>query len=181
MRDCQHFLELIHAIVMSMVIGMLVAGFIVLVVCIGFMIQGPPYTASDDDSIEKMLTIIKPYKPRRILDMGSGNGKLMIRLAEAGYRVDGIELNPVLVVWSQLAIKRRGLSDKAHVRWGNFWSCNVSHYDLVAIYVIQRNMPKLEQKLRTELKPGANVVSNYATFPHLKPTKQSGRARIYEF
>lgn len=162
-----------------MVIGMLAAGFVALVISLGFMIQGPPYTASDDNSIAQMLAAIEPYKPKRILDMGSGTGKLMIRLAEAGYIVDGVELNPLLVLWSRFAIKRRGLQDKARVAWASFWRYDVSRYDMVVVYAIQHVMPRLEAKLRVELRPGTIVVSNYFTFPNLKPVKQTKRVKLY--
>lgn len=163
-----------------MVVTLLVLGAIALVICLAFMVQGPPYTASDEDSIKKMLRLIKPYKPKHIMDMGSGNGKLVIRLAEAGYHVDGIELNPVLVIWSLLAVKKRNLGKRANITWENFWTCDTSEYDMVVLYVTQHVVARLEEKLRAELKPGSIVVSNYCDFPSLKPLKHDGRARIYK-
>jgi protein-L-isoaspartate O-methyltransferase len=160
---------------------LIIGGFCVcLVVALSFLVQGPPYVPSDDESAGQMVKLVKAYKPKRVLDMGSGDGKLMILLAQQGYRVDGVELNPSLVWRSRRAIKKAGLSDKATVRWGNFWRYDVSDYDLVALYVIKHIMPRLEKKLGAELAPGAVVVSNYFVFPNLKPVKQTGRARAYQ-
>jgi protein-L-isoaspartate O-methyltransferase len=158
----------------------LVAAVIVFVMVMVFLVQGPPYVPSDDDSAAQMLRLVKTYKPRRILDMGSGDGKLVVLLARQGYRVDGVELKPWLVWRSRRAIKRAGLGDLASVRWGNFWSFDASGYDLVILYAIAHAMPRLERKLTRELRPGAVVISNYFVFPNLKPVKRAGRAKVYK-
>ena len=152
---------------------------VLLVLAMVFLIQGPPFVASNDESAEQMLALIKRRRPRRILDMGSGDGKLVILLAQQGYQVEGIELNPLLVWRSRRAIKRAGLNDKAAVKWGNFWTCDVSGHDTVTLYAVRHVMPRLEKKLRAELRPGASIVSNYFVFPNLKPAASRGRARLY--
>lgn len=145
-----------------------------------FLAQGPPFVASDDDSARQILRLVAGLKPKYILDMGSGDGKLVILLASHGYKVDGIELNPLLVLRSRRAIRRAGLTRLASVKWGNFWRHDVAGYDLVVLYAVKHIMPKLEQKLSTELPPGARIVSNYFEFPHLKPVKSLSRARLYK-
>jgi len=127
-----------------------------------------------------MIKMIQGYKPRHILDMGSGNGKMVILLAAQGYKVDGIELNPLLAWRSRRAVKRAGLQDRATIIWGNFWTRDTSEYDMIALYVIKHIMPKLEKKLKAELRPGSIIVSNYFIFPNLKPVKTTGRTRAYK-
>lgn len=163
-----------------MVLGLVVFGIVLLVICIAYMIQGPPYTASDDDSARQIVKTVSAYHPHRVIDMGSGNGKLVILVARQGYTIDGIELNPVLVLWSRLKIRKFGLQNKATVRWGNLWNKDISGYDLVVLYAIQHVMPKLERKLGKELSPGSKVVSNYFEFPDRKPIRSNGRIRVYE-
>lgn len=153
---------------------------VIFIMSMVFLVQGPPYVPSDNDSARQMLKMVNGYRPKRVLDMGSGDGKLVILLAKQGYQVDGVELNPWLVWRSRRAIKRAGLDGKASVRWGNFWSFDVSGYDLVTLYVIKHIMPRLEKKLSAELAPGSLVVSNYFVFPNLKPVKSTSRARAYQ-
>jgi hypothetical protein len=158
----------------------LVAAVIIFIIVMVFLIQGPPYVPSDDDSAAQMLKLVKAYKPKRILDMGSGDGKLVVLLARQGCRVDGVELKPWLVWRSRRAIRRAGVGELASVRWGNFWRYDVSGYDLVVLYAIAHAMPRLERKLRAELPVDAVVVSNYFVFPNLKPVKSTARARVYK-
>jgi protein-L-isoaspartate O-methyltransferase len=163
-----------------MVLGLVIFGIVLLSICIVYMLQGPPYTASDDHSAQHMINAISKYHPHCVIDMGSGSGKLVILIAQHGYRVDGIELNPVLALWSKLRIRKLGLQDKATIRWGNFWDKDISNYDIVVLYAIQHVMPKLERKLSAELRPGSKIISNYFQFPERKPMRTIGRIRIYE-
>jgi hypothetical protein len=52
-----------------------------------FLIQGPPFVPSTDEVTKSIVKEIEKYHPKKILDMGSGDGKLVIALAEAGYTV----------------------------------------------------------------------------------------------
>ncbi len=162
-----------------MVVGMSIAGLISLIVCLAFLVQGAPYVKSDDETALEIVTLALQFKPARALDIGSGNGKLVILFARSGLQADGIELNPFLVWRSRRNIKKLGLEGRAAIHWGNFWHYDTSRYDLVAIYAIQHIMPKLEQKLTTELPNGAHVISNYFVFPTLRPIEQSNRLRTY--
>ena len=155
-------------------------GAFILLLGILFLFQGPPYVPSDDDSVEQMIDVIETYKPKRILDMGSGDGKLVIALAKKRYRVDGVELNPLLVYRSRKAVKEATLQNKVIIKWGNFWKYDTSEYDLIVLYVIKHIMPKLEKKLQKELKPGTIVVSNFFIFPNLQPIKTTDRVRVYK-
>lgn len=163
-----------------MFVVVIILGLSILIAGLAFGIQGPPFVATADNDAQQMLKTIKEHRSKHIVDLGSGNGKLVIFLANHGYQVDGVELNPLLVWQSRRAIKKAGLQDKAHVKWGSFWSHNVSQYDTVVLYAIKHIMPKLEKKLTTELKPGSLIISNFFTFPNLKPSKTLDRIRIYK-
>jgi ribosomal protein L11 methylase PrmA len=162
-----------------MYLAIVLVGLVVLLIGLAYLIQGPPYVPSDDESARQMLKMVKKYKPKRVLDMGSGDGKLVIMLAQAGFAADGVELNPWLVLRSRRAIKKAGVADKATIYWGSFWNYDVSSYDGIVIYIIKHAMPRLEKKLQAELRPGTHIVSNYFVFPTLKPIRQLSRARLY--
>jgi len=158
----------------------IIIGLIVLVAGLAFGMQGPPFVATDDNSAMQILKTVEEHSAKRIVDLGSGNGKLVIFLATQGYKVDGIELNPLLVLRSRHAIKKAGLQNRASIKWGSFWSHNVSGYDTVVLYAIKHIMPKMEKKLTTELSSGSLIISNFFTFPNLQPDETFGRIRIYK-
>lgn len=163
-----------------MVPALLFVGTIALMTCLAFLAQGAPYVKTNDSDSEEILKLVKKYQPKRVLDMGSGNGKLVILLAQNGLKVDGIEINPLLVWKSRREIKKRGLQDRASIKWGSFWKYDTSKYDLVTLYAIQHIMPRLETKLKNELPKGSCVISNYFKFPNLEPAQKVGRIQIYK-
>ncbi len=154
--------------------------FVIFLIGIIFLIQGPPYVPSNDEFTGQIIANIKNYNPKKILDMGSGEGKLVIALAELGYRVEGIELNPLLVLRSRKLIKQKGLQNKATIKWGNFWKYDTRTYDVVVLYVIKHIMPKLEKKLLKEMDKNSYIFSNYFVFPNLKPIVDEGLMKIYK-
>lgn len=145
-----------------------------------FLIQGPPFVPTDDQSAIEILKMVKKYKGKRILDMGSGDGKLVILLAKNGLKADGIEINPRLVLMSRKAIKQAGVEKNARIFWGSFWKFDVSKYDVIVLYVIKHVMPRLEKKLKDELHPGSHVISNFFVFPKLKIIEKNKRVNVYK-
>jgi SAM-dependent methyltransferase len=144
-----------------------------------FLLQGPPFVPCDDQSVQDMVALAKKYKPKRILDMGSGDGKLLIALGQAGFHVDGVEINPFLVRRAKAAVKKAKLRNITIVR-ANFWNFDVSEYDMIVLYVVKLIMPRLQRKLQQELPEKAIIISNYAEFPGLRPVERKNLLNVYQ-
>lgn len=162
-------------------VAIIVIGIIIFIIGFAFLIQGAPYVVSDDETTAKMASLVDQYSPRRVLELGSGNGKLVVSIAKLGIEVDGIELNPILVVLSKRAIRKAGVQNKANIIWGSFWHYDFSSYNLVTMYAVTHIMPRLETKFSSELKPNSIVISNYFKFPNKKTQKVIGKINIYTF
>ena len=103
-------------------------------------------------------------------DLGSGDGRLAIALARAGVgHVHGFEINWALVQYSRLRVARAGLQDRVTIHWQSMWTADLSQCDVVTTYQHTLVMGRLEEKLRSELKPEARVVSNSFRFPTWEP------------
>jgi ribosomal protein L11 methylase PrmA len=143
-----------------------------------FYLQGPPFVASDDETTKEMIALVKKYKGKRVIDLGSGDGKLVIALARAGYEAYGIELNPLLV-WKSKQIIREQKIKNAHIFWGSFWNTDFSSYDMIVIYGIKHIMERLGGKLQNELKQGSHIITNFFIFPQWKAVEKKDRAVVY--
>jgi cyclopropane fatty-acyl-phospholipid synthase-like methyltransferase len=126
-----------------------------------------------------MMRLAKLSKNDRVLDLGSGDGRLVVEIARRGLEAHGVEINLFLVLISRLIIKIYGLSKSARIKWGNMWRINVSDYDVVFIYAISHIMGDLEKKLKDELESDAKVVSYAYKFPHWKPEKSEKGVYLY--
>lgn len=127
--------------------------------------RGAPFAPTDRKTMNRMLERAQVKPGERACDIGSGDGRIVIALAKAGAYADGFEINPLLVWWSKIRIKRAGLSQKARIIRKNLWQTDFSPYDVVALFGIPYIMKDLGDKLLAELKPGARVVSNNFAFP----------------
>jgi SAM-dependent methyltransferase len=139
---------------------------------------GAPYEPTDKKTLKNMIRLGKPLKGRRVADLGSGDGRLVIELARQGAEAHGFEINPILVYLSRWKIKKLGLQDKAFIHYKNFWKTNFSGYGVIFIFQISYLMPKLESKLKKEFL--GKIVSNKWVFKNLKMKRRIGRARLYE-
>lgn len=147
---------------------------------IPFIFRGAFFAQSQRKEIEKMILLANIKSDDKAVDLGSGDGRLLIALAKVGAETYGYEINPILVWWSRYKIKRAGLSKKAFVYWKNFWSINLSNFNIVSVYGTKHIMDELEKKLKKELKPDARVISNYFIFPTWQHSKKEGSAYLYK-
>jgi len=144
-----------------------------------FLFWGGINVATTKEKIEKMVQLLEIKPGQTIVDLGAGEGKLMIALANAGAVVYGYEINPFLVAKAKKNIKKAGLEGKIFIFCKNLWNQNLKKFDAVAIYPMGHMMKKLEKKFEKELKPGTKVVSNYFTFPNWRPIIVESNVYLY--
>ncbi len=96
-----------------------------------------------------------------ILDLGSGSGKLTLRIAQAfpDAQVIGLELSWAPWALSVLRQRLAGAKNLRYVR-ADFWPYDCSRVDAAVTYLTENIIEKVGDKLRRELKPGAFVLAN---------------------
>lgn len=144
-----------------------------------FVLHGAIYVATTNEKALKMIEMADLKPTDRAVDLGSGDGRLVIALARQGIEAHGYEINPILVRQSQKAIKEAGLENLASIHLKSFWDENLSGYNKVLVYGMRHMLGDLENKLKKELKPGALVVLNTFSFPNMKPEKQENNLFLY--
>lgn len=143
------------------------------------LMRGAPYVAAKDGSVRVMLDLAALKPGETLVDLGSGDGRLLIAAARTGARAVGYDINLFLVWYARWRIRRLGLSELAEVRWGNLWKAELGRADAVAIFGFSDIMAGLAEKLSAELRPGARVVSLRYGLPGWPPSGQIGEARLY--
>ena len=154
--------------------------FIGSIIMLVWLRRGPFYVPTKRNYVPHIIDFLSLKPGEKAVDLGSGNGRLLIALAQAGAEAHGFEHNPLLVWRSRYNIKRAGLTGKAFVHIDNFWNVDVSSFDGVVIYGIPYIMHKLEEKLQRELRPGARVVAHSFPFPSWKPSATHKRVYLYK-
>ena len=141
------------------------------------MFRGAPYATLSKDRIKTMFELLKPVKNKRFLDIGSGDGRIVIKAAKFQLKSYGYEINPLLVLLSKYNIKRSGV--KATIQLKDYWKEDFSKFDYVTVWGVPTMMKRLEKKLLKELKPGAKVASNHLEFPTWKMTSKKNDVYLY--
>lgn len=169
-------IELIIILILVLALTSLIISFSIILYALIF---GAPFAPLSQNRIDTMFALLKLKKGQKMVDLGSGDGRILITFAKAGIEAHGYEINPVLVAYSRLRVRRMGLGNKAFVHFGDFWSSNLGQYNGVTLYGIGHIMKRLENKLSKELKPGSKVVTNYFKFPQLKPITIKNKVLLY--
>jgi hypothetical protein len=137
---------------------LLFAVFSVLVLLFGFVVAfGAPYLPTLKPQITTALDMLDLKKDQTLLELGSGDGRVMVAAAERGLRVIGYELNPLLVLYSWLITRKyRG---RVRVVWGNFWWRKLPQADGVFVFLLQKYMQRLDTKIIQEIGKPVKLVS----------------------
>ncbi|MDR1969811.1 MAG: class I SAM-dependent methyltransferase, partial [Candidatus Nomurabacteria bacterium] len=120
-----------------------------------------------------------------VVDLGSGDGAVLAAALKVGAkRVVGYEINPVLVVWSRLRLRR--FKERAVIKTGDFFHAELPA-DTTVIYLFQvekvlRKIPGLINRQRSNLKTKKlRVVCFGAEIPGRKFVRELGGMSLYEF
>ena len=108
---------------------------------------------------EKMLNLAQVTPQDYLIDLGSGDGRIVIAAAKRGARAHGIEYNPDMVELSKRNAVREGVADKATFVKADLFESNFSAATVITMFLL----PEINMKLRPailDLKPGTRVVSN---------------------
>jgi 16S rRNA A1518/A1519 N6-dimethyltransferase RsmA/KsgA/DIM1 with predicted DNA glycosylase/AP lyase activity len=81
-------------------------GYALLVFLIPIFFGGAVFAQTQQSSIHKIITLANPKPGQKAVDVGSGDGRLVIALAKSGVQAHGYEINPWLVLVSRLNIKK---------------------------------------------------------------------------
>jgi len=109
--------------------------------------------------VEKMLDMAQVGPNDYVIDLGSGDGRIVIAAAKRGARALGIELEPELVELSRRNAEKAGVSGKASFVKADIFESDFSQATVITIYLLPQLNYQLLPKMLA-LKPGTRIVSN---------------------
>lgn len=109
--------------------------------------------------VDKMLDLAKVTPQDCVIDLGSGDGRLVITAVKRGARALGIEYNPDMVELSKRNAAKEGVTDKVQFIKADIFESDFSQATVITMFLL----PEINLKLRPQilnLKPGTRIVSN---------------------
>ncbi len=143
------------------------------------LLLGAHYEPSGKKEMEIIFQLLDIKPKDRAVDLGSGDGRIVIEMAKRGAVAYGYELHDWLVQESIEKIVAENLSKTAIVYQADFWKQDLSQFNKVFTFQFHTVMDKLEQKLQKELKEDAYIVSHHWMFPNWKPVRQIEDIYLY--
>lgn len=140
---------------------------------------GAPFLPTLKVRVPEALDLINLKPGQTLIELGSGDGRVLKMAAERGIHGVGYELNPLLVVYSKILTFRHRKQVK--IIWGNFWRKKLPQADGIFVFLLQPYMEKLDTKIVQEFARGTKLVSFAFTINSRKPVREVNGLYLYKY
>jgi cyclopropane fatty-acyl-phospholipid synthase-like methyltransferase len=120
-----------------------------------------PFVPTPPEVVDRMLEVAQVKPGDVIYDLGSGDGRIIIRAAKRyGVKGVGIEIDTELVQKARDNAFREKVDHLVEFRLQDALTVDVSPATVVTLYMLPEFNAKLRPILEKQLKPGSRVVSH---------------------
>jgi len=109
--------------------------------------------------VDTMISMAKLTPDDFLIDLGSGDGRIVIAAALRGIWAEGVEFNPDMVELSRKNAAREGVAEKTNFVEADFYEYDLSKATVITMFLL----PEINRKLRPKLlalKPGTRIITN---------------------
>lgn len=134
---------------------------------------------TNPDLVKAMIRLAGLKASDRVVDLGSGDGRLVLAAANAGvseatgYEIDGWN------VWKANREAKRLKRANTRFICRSFWTVSLHEVDVVFVYGLPPYMARLAEKCATELPSGARVVSLLYELPGWRSLETQEGIHLY--
>ena len=153
---------------------------LVVIVCFGgVLLVGAPYLPTLNPQVNKAIELADLKAGDTMLELGCGDGKVIIAAAKQGINVIGYELNPILVLIAWLRTRR--YRKQVKIIWGDFWTKPWPPAEAIFTFLLPRYMTKLNKKIiQYDSKP-VKLVSFAFAIPDRKVDAEEQGIFVYQY
>jgi cyclopropane fatty-acyl-phospholipid synthase-like methyltransferase len=120
-----------------------------------------PFVPTPIEVVDRMLEMAEVKKGDVIYDLGSGDGRIVIRAAKKyGARGVGIEMDSWLVAAARAKAKEEGVDDLVEFRVEDAAQTDLSRATVITLYMLPWFNEMMKPKFKAQLKPGSRIVSH---------------------
>ena len=118
-----------------------------------------PYVQTPMEIVERMLRMAEVGRDDYVIDLGSGDGRIVIEAAKRGARGLGVDIDPNLVKLATENAQRAGVAARVQFATKDIFETDLAPATVVAFYLLPDFNAKLLPRLLA-LKPGTRIVSH---------------------
>ena len=142
-------------------------------------IAGAPYVPVLRRDQMALLSLVELQPGQTIIDLGSGDGRLLREAAARGMTAIGYEINPLLYAISLIVCWPYRHSVTIHL--GDYWHRRLPQTDVMYVFLIERYMKRLDTKLVREITKPTTVISHIFKIPGRAPIAQNSASFVYRY
>jgi hypothetical protein len=131
-----------------------------------------PYVPTRMAVVDRMLELAGVGPDDFVFDLGSGDGRIVIRAARRfGARGRGVELDRLLLRESRAAAVAAGVSERVEFIDGDLFDADLADATAVTLFLLPSVNLRLRPHLLRQLEPGTPVVSNMWDMAEWQPDR----------
>ena len=123
------------------------------------LVEDVPFVVTPDNVTNAMVQLANVGPEDYLIDLGSGDGRIVIAAAKRGARGLGIEIVPDLVAKSRESALAAGVANRAFFREQDLFKTDLSPATVITMYLLPEVNLQLRPRL-LHLRPGTRIVSH---------------------
>ena len=144
-----------------------------------------PYVATKKEKVGTIIKLANIKRGETVIDLGSGDGRLLFAAAQKGAKAIGYEINPFLIFLTKLKsqFSPPQVRDLILTKRQNLWHTDLAVADVIFVYGRKKTMPRFEKFIYQNAKRGARIIVNTdktKPFPNKKPLKSGNGIFLYK-
>jgi precorrin-6B methylase 2 len=140
---------------------------------------GAPYVPTLSKQRENALDLLDLKKGQMLIDLGCGDGAMLVSAAQRGIKCVGYEINPLLAYIAWARTRRYG--SKVKIIRGNFWQKKWPQADAVFVFLTERYMERLNQNMKNRFKKPVKLVTYGFSISSKKASATKGACFLYRY
>lgn len=163
-----------------MLFDVVLAVFAALVLLFGFVLLfGAPYLPTLKPQSQQALDLLDLKPGQTMLELGCGDGRVLLAAAKRGITCVGWELNPLLALVARVVTWR--YRRQVRVICGNYWQAKWPPAEGIYGFILAKYMAKLDKKIRRDCKKPVKLVSLAFEVPGRRADRRVSGLFLYKY
>lgn len=119
-----------------------------------------PYVPTPQPVVDRMLKAAHVEPGDYVIDLGSGDGRIVISAARLGATGHGVDIDPQRIKEARENAQSQGVDNKVMFLQKDLFETDISQASVITMYLLTSVNRKLRPRLFEMLRPGTRVVSH---------------------
>jgi SAM-dependent methyltransferase len=145
----------------------------------GVLLVGAPYLPTLSPQVDAAIKLSGLKSADTLLELGCGDGKVVLAAARQGITVVGYELNPLLAALAWLRTRR--YRHNVTIIWGDFWRKPWPEAEGIFVFLLPKYMKRLDTKVMQYKHKPVKLVSFAFKIPDKAVSAEQKGLFVYDY